>query len=590
VLIRKEILKTSKISIADLFFFIVVGAIILAVVTTAERWSTSFQRDVPIDLSTGSLLTYSLLSLTRGMIAYLISLTLALVCGYLAAKSRFWERIILPILDIGQSLPVLGFLPGLVLGLVALFPNSNIGLEMACILMIVTSQMWNMAFSFYSSMKALPPEFSEVARISQLNPIVRFVKVELPFAATPLAWNSLVSIAGGWFFLTVCESFQLKGQNFRIPGLGSFMSEALDKGNIPAIIMGITAMMCVIILIDFIIWRPIISWSQKFRPDDLPLSEIEVPFVSLMFKQSRIVEEVSKYARALKIKLRPYYLKLEERISRPSPEPIAEILESKLSPEKRGTFRIFKTQLQRGIAITIMIALAVWVSGQLYLLVKDLELSDWLLVSKSALLTLSRIAVCLVLATIWTLPVGVLIGLSPRLTRIFQPVIQVFASFPSPMIYPLVFIAFKKIGIDLGVSSIFLLMVGVQWYILFNVLAGSVQIAQQHRDSFKLMNLDWKEHWKKLYLPSVFPYLVTGWITAAGGAWNASIVTEYLEFGGETHSTEGLGSLITRATADGNFQLLCASLMVMVGLVILLNRSVWKFLFRYAETRFKMES
>ncbi|MEZ4814057.1 MAG: ABC transporter permease subunit [Bdellovibrionota bacterium] len=588
MLIRKEILKSSRISIPDLFFFVVVGGAILAVTTTAERWTMGFQRDVPIDLSTGSLLTYSLLSLTRGIIAYLISLTLALVCGYLAAKSRFWERIILPILDIGQSLPVLGFLPGLVLGLVAIFPNSNIGLELACILMIVTSQMWNMAFSFYSSLKAIPPEFIEVAKVSRINPLVRFVKVELPFAATPLAWNSLVSIAGGWFFLTVCESFQLKGQSFRLPGLGSFMAEALDQGKTSAVLMGITAMMCVIILLDFIIWRPIISWSQKFRPDDLPLGDIEVPFVSLMFRQSRIVEEVSKYFRALKQKARPYYLKIEEKFPLQSKE-LDSLSESKGS-DKKSIFKLFKSQFRTGIAITILIALAIWIFGQLYLLVKELELKDWILITKSALLTLSRIGACLILATLWTLPVGVLIGLSPRLTRLLQPVIQVFASFPSPMIYPLVFIAFKSIGIGLGVSSIFLLMVGVQWYILFNVLAGSVQIAQQHTDSFKLMGLGWKEHWKKLYLPSIFPYLVTGWITAAGGAWNASIVTEYLDYGGHTYSTDGLGALVTRATADGNFQLLSASLMVMVGLVILLNRSVWKFLFRYAETRFSMES
>lgn len=321
MLIRKEILKSSKISISDLFFFIVVGATILAVITTAERWSNTFQRDVHISLSTGTLLTYSLLSLSRGMIAYLISLSLALICGYIAARSRFWEQIILPILDIGQSIPVLGFLPGLVLGLVALFPNSNIGLELACILMIVTSQMWNMAFSFYSSLKSIPPEYTDVARISRLNGVVRFFKVDLPFSATPLAWNSLVSIAGGWFFLTVCESFQLQNQSFRLPGLGSYMSEALDQGNTSAIFMGLTAMMGVIILLDFIIWRPIISWSQKFRPDDIPADQGELPFMALMFKQSQIVEQVSKYMRRLKSRARPYYLKLEEKYNEENGSP-----------------------------------------------------------------------------------------------------------------------------------------------------------------------------------------------------------------------------------------------------------------------------
>ena len=201
MLVRKEILKTGNISLADIFFFILLGSGILSIVSTAQHWSHQLQRNTPIELGLLSLLKYSFLSLNRGLIAYLISLTLALLSGWLAARSKFWERLILPALDIGQSLPVLGFLPGLVLGLVSLFPNSNFGLELACILMIVTSQMWNMAFSFYSSIKAIPPEFHEVAQISKLSHFSKFINVDLPFAATPLAWNSLVSIAGGWFFV-----------------------------------------------------------------------------------------------------------------------------------------------------------------------------------------------------------------------------------------------------------------------------------------------------------------------------------------------------------------------------------------------------
>ena len=579
----RDIFKARKFTRADAFVIVVLAAVILAVVTTAQRWTHHYQQEVSIDLGTEALLGYAALSFIRAIIAYLISLSLALFFGWLAARSVFWEQIILPFLDIGQSVPVLGFLPGLVLGLISVFPTYNIGLELACILLIVTSQIWNIAFAFYASLKNIPQEFYEVAKISHLNRLSRFLKIDLPFSATPLAWNSLVSIAGGWFFLTVCESFQLNGQNFRIPGLGSYMSEALSQGNQKAIWMGIGAMMILIILLDFIIWRPIISWSQKFRVDDQSINDIDVPFVSLLYRQSKIAEYFSSFLRNLKHKLR-YFEKPDEETE------ASDILQTQsFSLEKKFKTSKILLQASKTLLFTFAFVLAFWTFGKLYRLVEPLTWSEWGLIVYSCFLTFCRIFAALILSTIWALPVGILIGLSPKLTRIFQPIIQIIASFPSPMIFPLVFLLFYKMNINLGISSIFILVVGSQWYILFNVLAGSSQISQQHKDSFHLMQLNWKEHWKTLYLPSIFPYLVTGWITAAGGAWNASIVAEYLEYGGKTYSCTGIGSVITMATGSGNFPLLSAALMVMVGVVVLLNRSVWKFLFHYAETRFKVE-
>jgi NitT/TauT family transport system permease protein len=579
----RDLLKARKFTRADVFVLIVLAAIILAVVTTAQRWTHHYQQEVSIDLGTNALFGYAALSFIRAIIAYVISLLLALLFGWLAARSIFWEQIILPFLDIGQSVPVLGFLPGLVLGLISIFPTYNIGLELACILLIVSSQIWNIAFAFYASLKSIPQEFYEVAKISHLNRLSRFLKIDLPFSATPLAWNSLVSIAGGWFFLTVCESFQLNGQNFRIPGLGSYMSEALNQGNQQAIWMGIGAMMILIILIDFIIWRPIISWSQKFRVDDQSINDLDVPFVSLLYRQSKIAEYFSSFLRNLKSKLR--------RLEKPEEETVAlDVLQTQPLPsEKKFKASKILIQTRKTLLFTFAFILAFWTFGKLYRLVEPLTWSEWGLIGYSCFLTFCRIFAALILSTIWALPVGILIGLSPKLTRIFQPIIQIIASFPSPMIFPLVFLLFYKMNIDLGVSSIFILVVGSQWYILFNVLAGSSQISQQHKDSFHLMQLGWKEHWKTLYLPSIFPYLVTGWITAAGGAWNASIIAEYLEYGGKTYTCTGIGSVITMATGSGNFPLLSAALMVMVGVVVLLNRSVWKFLFHYAETRFKVE-
>jgi NitT/TauT family transport system permease protein len=579
----RDLLKARKFTRADAFVIVVLAAVILAVVTTAQRWTHQYQQEVSINLGLNALVGYAALSLIRGIFAYVISLLLALLFGWLAARSVFWEQIILPFLDIGQSVPVLGFLPGLVLGLISVFPTYNIGLELACILLIVTSQIWNIAFAFYASLKNIPQELYEVAKISRLTPLTRFFKIDLPFSATPLAWNSLVSIAGGWFFLTVCESFQLKGQSFRIPGLGSYMSEALNQGNQKAIWMGISAMMILIILIDFIVWRPIISWSQKFRIDDQSIEDLDVPFVSLLYRQSYIAEYFSGLARKFKNTLRRYDKSEDKDLDEVS------LQAQNLSKEKKIKGSKIFLHIRNTILFTFAFILAFWTFGKLYRLVEPLTWSEWGLIGYSCLLTFCRIFAALVISTLWALPVGVLIGLSPKLTRIFQPIIQIIASFPSPMIFPLVFILFYKMNINLGISSIFILVVGSQWYILFNILAGSSQISQQHKDSFHLMKLNWKDHWKKLYLPSIFPYLVTGWITAAGGAWNASIIAEYLEYGGKTYTCTGIGSVITMATGSGNFPLLSAALMVMVGVVVLLNRSVWKFLFHYAETRFKVE-
>jgi NitT/TauT family transport system permease protein len=361
------------------------------------------------------------------------------------------------------------------------------------------------------------------------------------------------------------------------------MSEALNQGNQKAIWMGIAAMMILIILIDFIIWRPIISWSQKFRVDDQSISDLDVPFVSLLYRQSKIAEYFSSRLRNLKSKFRRYAKPEEEKVT-------SEILQAQTLPlEKKFKASKILLQARKTLFFIVVFVLSFWTFGKLYRLVEPLTWSEWGLIGYSCFLTFCRIFAALILSTIWALPVGIFIGLSPKLTRIFQPIIQIIASFPSPMIFPLVFLLFYKMNIHLGISSIFILVVGSQWYILFNVLAGSSQISQQHKDSFHLMQLDWKEHWKTLYLPSIFPYLVTGWITAAGGAWNASIIAEYLEYGGKTYTCTGIGSVITMATGSGNFPLLSAALMVMVGVVVLLNRSVWKFLFHYAETRFKVE-
>ena len=583
---RKPRIGPADILVIGLFIFFLYGSVV-----TAERWNSALQPDIHIDLSTGSLLVYSTYSLFRASIAYILSLLFTLVFGYLAAKYKAAEAIILPLLDIGQSIPVLGFLPGLVLGLIAVFPNNNLGLELSCILMIFTGQVWNMTFSFYSSVKSVPKHFHELSENVQLRFLQKFYYVELPYASSGLAWNSLMSMAGGWFFLTVCEAFTLGDKPFRLPGLGSYMAVAIEQGDTAAMIRGVIAMITLIVGMDFIIWRPIIAWTRRFQLDEQQDTAQEIPYFQKLIQDSKIVRKTERAFRAL---FRSRKKNLEKAGVTPNsqryfPQPIhVQIRKSSAWFKKfqRSSFFQFLVSKASWIIFTLG---GVWVSAKIYGYVGGLKKADLLLIAASTLMTFARVAFALVLSTLWTVPFGLWVGLSQKRTQFFQPLIQVAASFPAPMLYPIVIAMFTYFHVGIGFGSSVLMLMGVQWYVLFNVLAGTTMISRELRDTFSLIGLSRKEIWRSLYLPSIFPALVTGWVTAAGGAWNASIVAEYILYKGETLKATGLGALISDATAHGNYSLLTGSLLAMVIVVVVFNRLVWHRLYQLVERRFKFE-
>lgn len=552
----------------------------------AQQWESAFQPHFIIDLSLKSLPKYSFFSLIRAFIAYGFSLIFTLVYGYLAAKNKTNERLMLPLLDIGQSIPVLGFMPALVLGLVALFPRSNFGMELACILLIFTGQVWNMTFAFYASLRSVPPQFYEMADIANLNWWSRFKQIDLPFSAIHLAWNSLMSMAGGWFFLIACESFTLGEKNFRLPGLGSYMATAIEKNDTGAMTSGLVAMCLVIVFTDFIVWRPIIAWTRKFKLEEVQDEFIDTPFLTMLLKESHILRALRDIFSGIK-KAFGNSINLRHK-THIEAYPFKKI-ESKPIETKPKKESIWLKKFAINLLYALTVLLLGWALTRLWELIRNLHYTDWHLIFKGALLTLSRVILALVIGSIWTIPFGIWVGLSPKLTRFFQPIIQLAASFPAPMIYPFALVIFSKLGIGLGISSAFLMLLGVQWYILFNVLAGAVGISREIRESFDLAGVDKKFRWKALYLPSIFPALVTGWITAAGGAWNASIVAEYIQYNGQTLVAPGLGSLISQATTLGNYPFLGGCLIVMVVTVVTVNRTVWRPIQRIAETRFRFE-
>src|SRR3989441_1057096 len=481
-----------------------------------------FLQAVRIDLRPVALPKYTLFSLSRGVIALLISYVFALGFGWTAAKSRAAERLLLPLLDILQSIPVLGFLPGLVLGLMSLFPARNVGLELAAILMIFTAQAWNLAFSFYNSLKTLPEPLRDASRMAGWGSSRTFWRLELPAAAQGLVWNGMLSMAGGWFFLMVNEAFRLGDRDYRLPGVGSYMSVALDQGNVSAMVLAIVAMTVMIVCVDQLLWRPLVVWGEKFRLDETTGGDSAASSWVLDFL--RRAAGPPRGAALLGRGPPP-----PRRATRPLERPLRAATPAIL----RGPRVAFEHPMARKLAGALLVAAiaagaaaGLWQLGRL---VGQLGWAEWRQLVSSAALTFFRVMGAVLLSTAWALPAGVVIGRSPRLARALQPVIQVVASFPAPMLFPVVVLLFERIGVGLGLSAVALMVLAGQWYVLFNVIAAVAAIPEQLKDAATVFRLSTVARWRTVYLPAAFPALVTGWVTAAGGAWNGSIAGAYTE-------------------------------------------------------------
>jgi len=561
----------------DLLLLVLIGGIVFAIFDVASHWampaSAAEGKTVEIDLSPRALPGYALMSLSRGVVAYFFSLAFALIYGTIAAKSLRAERVMIPVLDILQGIPVLGFLPGLVLGMVALFPNSNFGLEMACILMIFTGQVWNMVYSYYGSVRSVPTELREVASLHRFSAWKTFRTVELPWGTMPLIWNSMISMAGGWFFLTINESFRLEDKDFRLPGIGSYMSEAIDHGNWLAMGYGVTAMVIMIVSVDQLVWRPLSVWAQRFKVEDVA-KEQESSWVIDALRRSPTIRRIKRFLRS-----RREVRAAQTGSKRQMP---AQVL------RHAGRVRRPLGRILVGVVLASVVGFAVWGGLQLFELLSRVEPREWGDVLMALLFTFLRTTTAIVLTVIWAVPVGVIIGRSPTLSRRLQPVVQSIASFPAPMVFPLLALGIAALSINFEVGCIALMMVGSQWYILFNVISGAQGLPQDLVETARLYGVRGWALWRTLYLPAVYPALVTGMVTAAGGAWNASIVSEMVRLEGTTFEATGLGSLITRATESGNFPMLCAGIMTMSIALIVLNRTLWKPLFVLADRRYSL--
>jgi NitT/TauT family transport system permease protein len=555
-----------RFNVIDIVVFVFIGTVLYIVIFIASGWRAEYQPSVEIDLSVWKIPLYAINSIFRIMAAYVLSFIFALWYGYTANKSKWHERIMIPLLDILQSIPVLSFLPGVVLAMIALFPNSRIGVELSSILLIFTGQVWNMAFSYYNSMNTLPKELRQVAQVYGLSRYQRFIKIELPFSAIGLIWNSMMSIAGGWFFLMACEMFVLKDRDFRLPGIGSYIQTAANHGDIGHVLYGLGTMVFIIILFDILLWRPLIAWSQKFRFDTVTAEDEPESFVLNLLRRSTLQKWVIARASILNRRLDKFFR----------------------SQEGKRTDRTWKKVVKLFMTGTIVVLL-LWAALKAIGALVSLPGDEYLLIVKSAFFSLLRTGSAILLALLWTVPLGVLIGLNRNVAKVMQPIIQILASIPATAVFPVIILFLIKLGGGLDIGAVFLMLLGTQWYILFNVIAGASAIPNDLREVARIYGIKGIKRWKVLILPGIFPYLVTGLITATGGAWNSTIVAEYVTFGGKTMVTTGLGALISSATLEGNFRLLLASTITMAIIVVGINRLLWKRAFQIAKERYRLE-
>ena len=558
--------------IIDLPIFAAGLALFYSVIMVARYWAGPFTPQAEISYDPTALPLYALYSLLRIAVAYSLSLTYALVYGYIAAYKPKAERFMIPLLDILQSIPVLSFLPGVMLAMVSLFPHRQLGVELGAILLIFTGQVWNMAFSFYSSVKSIPSEMRDAARLYRFSSWQRFTQLELPYATFGLIWNSMMSVAGGWFFLMACEMFVLGNRDFRLPGLGSYLQTAAGGGDTRAVLWGLAATISLIVLLDQMVWRPVIAWAQKFKFEQIEASDAPTSPILHVLRRSRALATLNRgLIRPLGERIALYFA--ERGRSRP--------LNFQQRAWKKWAFRALGIVVMLGVLFAVVDA---------FRLLAGLTTPDVRALGIGAGATFVRVLCTLIIGSAWTVPVGVWIGLNPRLARTAQPLAQIAASVPATALFPVVLLLLMKIGGGLGVGSVVLLLLGTQWYVLFNVIAGAMALPTDLKEASDIFRFSHAEKWRNLILPGIFPYLVTGLVTASGGAWNASIVAEYFHVKGQTISTVGLGATISQATDSGNFRLLLAATIAMAAIVVTVNRTIWRPLYRLAETRFRLES
>jgi len=538
------------------------------------------QMVVPIDELTQTAITldvinlpnYAMRTTLRMLIAVIFALLCALIYGTVAAKSRRLGPILISILDILQSVPVLGYIAFTVTAFVFLFPHSVLGIELAAIFAIFTAQAWNMAFSIYQSLRTIPSDLNEAAFIFKLSNWQKFWKVELPFAIPELLWNTTMSISASWFFIVASEAITVGEQKFMLPGIGAYIALAVQEKNLMAVGYAIVTMTAVIILYDQLLFRPLVAWSDKFRYElTSSVHRSSSSWVLRLCRKSKFIQMgIVKPLRWCALKVLNFsWLNVLFSIK---------TLENDAEKRKRFDVIWYLTLMVFGIiALNYVRTFVAHVGGGTVLQVFGL-----------ATITMLRVAVIIVLSALLWVPVGIYIGLNPRLTVMVQPWIQFLAAFPANLMFPLVAVVIARYSLNPDIWLTLLMMLGAQWYILFNVVAGASAIPSNLLEASRNFKVQGLLRWRKILLPAITPYFLTGAITAAGGAWNVSIVAEVVQWGNDKVTAIGLGSYITKMTVLGDFEHIALGIGVMSLLVVLTNRLLWRPLYNLTEGKLRL--
>jgi NitT/TauT family transport system permease protein len=525
---------------------------------------------LPIRLAPAYLPGYALRTVLRMAWALLFSLAFSLAYGTLAAKSRRAEKILIPVLDVLQSVPILGFLSITVTGFIALFPGRLLGVECAAIFAIFTSQAWNMAFSVYQSLRMVPGELIEAARMFHLSPWQRFWRLEVPHAVPQLVWNTMMSVSGGWFFVVASEAITVSGHTILLPGIGSYIAAAIARRSLAAIGYAVLVMLVVILLYDQLLFRPLIAWSRKFRADAVEEEEYARPWFLTVLQRARLFDLLRRAVLGL---------------HRAADETLGALPRRPARDRRRSASRTSEIAFDLGAAGLALLG-AAWIVAFVYRSVPLAEIG-WVFVL--GLFTTARVVVLIGLASLIWVPIGVAIGLRPRLADRVQPIVQFLAAFPANLFFPAAVVLILRFHLDPEIWLSPLMILGTQWYILFNVVAGASAIPAELRRAaanFGVRRLLW---WRRLALPAIFPAYITGAVTAAGGSWNASIVAEVVEWGHTSLRATGLGAYIVRTTAAGDGPRIWLGIGVLCLYVLAFNRFLWRPLYDLAAERLRLD-
>jgi NitT/TauT family transport system permease protein len=571
---RNNLLNHIRPNLWDGLAFMILVALFALIAYGATQMSSPYKlgQMLPIHLDPSFLPYYALRTVLRLFIALLLSLLFTFTVGTLAAKNKHAEKIIIPAIDILQSVPILGFLSITIVIFIALFPNSLLGPECAAIFVIFTSQVWNMALGFYQSLKTLPHELGEASRMFHLSSWQRFWRVEVPFAMPSLIWNMMMSLSASWFFVVASEAITVNHQHILLPGVGSYIATAIMHADKMAVMYAIVTMLVVILLYDQLLFRPLVLWSERFKLEASLDEKRTSSLLVALLNKGHFLHYLGEFFAMIFAWMTSWRFGSTQKVVT-------------LQREKhRYWSRVTLWSWYGLVSLACLVALVFL----LEFIFKSLTMHDALHVMLLGLYTAIRVFVLIIICSIVWVPIGVWVGLNPRVTQVVQPIAQFLASFPANLLFPVVVIAIIRFHLNVQIWTTPLMILGTQWYILFNVIAGAASLPKELRLAAKNFNLKGWLWWRKLILPGIFPYFVTGAMTAAGGAWNASIVAEVVSWGNHTLRATGLGAYITMSTQYGDFPKIALGISIMCLYVLIVNRLLWQPLYNLAQKRYQL--